>query len=402
MLNDQFPMKILDRYVLFAFLKNYVIALAVLLGLYIVLDMVFNFDELVDVRGPATAAYRITGSLAPPPGGVNGTLAFGTITDDAVTRSIIALAGSVGTVLPQANTPVNVTTSDGMTTWSVPLNAIGEKGSSFTRITVDSNGMPAGSMKVPFSGLPDAISKGVTNAALGYSFAVDPNQYVDVRTIGHDIVYSIDVSGTAQGLAGVGEIVRGIVDYYYYQSFLIFAHMSGVIPVVAVAFTLIRLSRFNELSAILAAGVPLLRLSAPIVFAALGLNVLLFIDQEAVIPQMIPKLTRSHDQVQQGLSNFAKGYPIQAMQDSDRSLLMSTRFTPSASDEPAHMTDVDVIERDSQLLPDGSYLRRSCGVECEGEGLGSDQWPHGQRIAAADAAFGRNPLAVMEDQHHAR
>jgi lipopolysaccharide export LptBFGC system permease protein LptF len=47
-----------------------------------------------------------------------------------------------------------------------------------------------------------------------------------------------------------------------------------VIPVVAVAFTLIRLSRFNELSAILAAGVPLLRVSAPIIFASLGLNVL--------------------------------------------------------------------------------------------------------------------------------
>ncbi|MBV8780046.1 MAG: hypothetical protein JO353_01500, partial [Phycisphaerae bacterium] len=44
-------MKILDRYVLRSFLVNYIIALAVLLGLYIVLDMVFNFDELVDVRG---------------------------------------------------------------------------------------------------------------------------------------------------------------------------------------------------------------------------------------------------------------------------------------------------------------------------------------------------------------
>ena len=107
-------MKILDRYVLLAFLKNYVIALAVLLGLYIVLDMVFNFDELVDTRGT-----------------------------------------------------------------------------------------------------------------------------------------------TAQGLAGAIQIIRSISDYYFYQSFLIFAHLSGIIPVVAVAFTLIRLSRFNELSAILAAGVPL-------------------------------------------------------------------------------------------------------------------------------------------------
>ena len=201
-------MKILDRYVLIAFLKNYVIAMFVLLGLYIVLDMVFNFDELVDVKGT-----------------------------------------------------------------------------------------------------------------------------------------------TAQGLAGVVQIAQGIGDYYFYQSFRIFAQMSGVIPIVAVAFTLMRLSRFNELSAILAAGIPLLRVAAPIVFAALGLNVLLFADQEMLIPQMIPKLTRSHDQVQQGISNFAKGYPIQAMQDMDRSLLMSTRFSPATAEAPARMLDVDVIERDEHLQP---------------------------------------------------
>ena len=89
-------MKILDRYVLVSFLKNYVIALMVLLGLYIVLDMVFNFDQLVDVKGMAAE----------------------------------------------------------------------------------------------------------------------------------------------QGVAGAVQIIKGIVDYYFYQSFLIYAHLSGVIPVVAVAFTL--------------------------------------------------------------------------------------------------------------------------------------------------------------------
>jgi lipopolysaccharide export system permease protein len=202
-------MKILDRYVLASFLKNYLIALMVLLGLYIVLDMVFNFDQLVDVKGMSAQ----------------------------------------------------------------------------------------------------------------------------------------------QGLAGATQIIKGIVDYYFYQSFLIYAHLSGVIPVVAVAFTLIRLSRFNELSAIMAAGVPLLRLAAPIIFASLGLNVLLFADQEALIPTMIPKLIRSHDEIQQGVSTFSKGYPIQAMQDADRSLLMSSRFTPKTSQDEACLLDFDVIERDEQLQP---------------------------------------------------
>ena len=42
-------MKILDRYVISTFLKNYLIAFFVLIGMYVTLDMVFNFDELVQV-----------------------------------------------------------------------------------------------------------------------------------------------------------------------------------------------------------------------------------------------------------------------------------------------------------------------------------------------------------------
>ena len=42
-------MKILDRYVLVTFLKNYLISFMVLVGLYILLDLVFNFDELIEV-----------------------------------------------------------------------------------------------------------------------------------------------------------------------------------------------------------------------------------------------------------------------------------------------------------------------------------------------------------------
>src|SRR5439155_21813185 len=49
------PMKILDRYVLVTFLKNYLISLMVLIGLYVVLDMVFNFDELAEVQTRAGA-----------------------------------------------------------------------------------------------------------------------------------------------------------------------------------------------------------------------------------------------------------------------------------------------------------------------------------------------------------
>ena len=43
-------MRILDRYVVVTFLKNYVLSFMILIGLYIVLDMLFNFDDLMSVQ----------------------------------------------------------------------------------------------------------------------------------------------------------------------------------------------------------------------------------------------------------------------------------------------------------------------------------------------------------------
>src|SRR6185295_15735088 len=158
-------MKILDRYVLVSFLKNYLISFMVLIGLYIVLDMVFNFDELAEVQSKTSAG----------------------------------------------------------------------------------------------------------------------------------------------GVASVIFLLRSIGDYYFFQTFRIFVHLSGIIPIVAAAFTLIRMTRFNELTASLAAGVPLLRTAAPIILAGVILNVLLVADQELVIPQMIPQLVRKHDEVQ---SSSTKTYSV--------------------------------------------------------------------------------------------
>ena len=43
-------MKILDRYVTASFIKNYLLSFMILVGLYVVLDMLFNFDDLMAVQ----------------------------------------------------------------------------------------------------------------------------------------------------------------------------------------------------------------------------------------------------------------------------------------------------------------------------------------------------------------
>ena len=201
-------MKILDRYVLVSFLKNYLISFMVLIGLYIVLDMVFNFDELAEVQQKTSAA-----------------------------------------------------------------------------------------------------------------------------------------SG---GIASILFVLRNIGSYYFFQTFKIFVHLSGIIPIVAAAFTLIRLTRFNELTASLAAGVPLLRTAAPIILAGVILNVLLVADQELVIPQMIPQLVRKHDEVQ---SSSSKTYSVRAMQDEKNGLLNIARDHPPTAESGPWMEHVDVIVFDERFMP---------------------------------------------------
>src|SRR5258706_1821895 len=152
---------------------------------------------------------------------------------------------------------------------------------------------------------------------------------------------------TREGLTGTDAIwplLKTIWDYYFYQVFLIFVTLSGIIPVVAAAFTLMRMSRQNELSAILSAGVPLLRLAWPIIVVAIILNALLLVDQEVVIPAMIPKLTRSHNEAGKETTN---GFPIESMQDENGNLVLAAKYYPDP-DHP-YMVKVTIVQRNDEF-----------------------------------------------------
>src|SRR3954471_10772794 len=182
------------------------------------------------------------------------------------------------------------------------------------------------------------------------SFMVLIGMYVVLDMVFHfDELSDVDSAAEAAGAVNTTlSMLWNIVDYYFFQSFLFFVHLSGIIPVVAAAFTLLRLSRFNELTAMLAAGVPLLRVAAPIIIASVVLNALLIVDQELVIPRMIPKLARTHDEMHTGSKHFA----VQAIQDETGALLYAARYFPASPQgrSPATMQDVDVLERNERLL----------------------------------------------------
>ena len=148
------------------------------------------------------------------------------------------------------------------------------------------------------------------------------------------------------GPSGVITLVTYVADYYFYQVFNYFVLLSGIIPVVAATFTLMRMVRFNELSALLSAGVPLLRLARPIVIASVILQGLLLLDQELIIPNIIPQLARKHDHAYEA---DKKAYAIQAMRADGNGKLWAGLYWPNAT--PPKIEFLDVVYQDEQSRP---------------------------------------------------
>ena len=160
-----------------------------------------------------------------------------------------------------------------------------------------------------------------------------------------DMVFNFDEFSQHSAGSSAWDITLAIAHYYFVQSFFVYAQLAGVIPVVAAAFTLMRMSRFNELTALLAAGVPLLRVAAPIIFAAVALNLLIQpINQELIIPSLADNITRDHDEVFAGPGGRA--FAVRAMPDGEGGIFDAARFHPF-SGQPAWVESLTVVERDA-------------------------------------------------------
>lgn len=175
-----------------------------------------------------------------------------------------------------------------------------------------------------------------------------------------------DGNATRSGLLGALALIANIADYYFYQSFYFFVQLAGIIPVAAAAFTLFRMTRSNELTAMLAAGVPLLRIAAPIMLVGVLLNGILVVDQEILIPAMVNKLARETQDVSR---ETTASFPIRFMQDEAGSLLTAASYTPPRRPgEPAVVDRLDVVERNAQYDP-VAHIEAKRAVYDDGAGV---------------------------------
>lgn len=143
---------------------------------------------------------------------------------------------------------------------------------------------------------------------------------------------------TEQSLGFVG-MVRFIGGYYLYQSLVYFQELGPSILTAGAAFALARMNHTNELTAVLASGVSLHRVVAPVLLVALALAGLDVVNQELLIPRVKEHLVRSRDELP-GTASFQ----VAALNDSQRNAWYSRKFV-AASQTMEHPL---VIQRDER------------------------------------------------------
>ena len=121
-------------------------------------------------------------------------------------------------------------------------------------------------------------------------------------------------------------VMKNILVFYALNCTLYFREFAGMITVVAASFSFSKMVHSNELVAVMASGVSLKRVIAPIVILALLLTGVLVIDQEFVIPSLADQLVRSHDDIP-----GQEIYTIKFINDGNGSLICSGRFDVGTS-----------------------------------------------------------------------
>lgn len=104
---------------------------------------------------------------------------------------------------------------------------------------------------------------------------------------------------------------------------LMYVNGSGLIAVAAMGFTLVQMHRNRELVALLAGGVSMYRIAAPILVAGFVLNVLTFPAQEWVIPRYADDLARNKSHLKY---RTGRNYPVYYAPDDRGHMLSAARF----------------------------------------------------------------------------
>jgi lipopolysaccharide export system permease protein len=95
--------------------------------------------------------------------------------------------------------------------------------------------------------------------------------------------------------SGIFSLLAIMAEYYSYRVSLFFDRLSAIIVTIAAMFTISWIQRTNELTPMLSAGRSVYRVVLPVLLAAMAINGLAMLNQEAIIPSIADRLQQEHD-----------------------------------------------------------------------------------------------------------
>lgn len=136
--------------------------------------------------------------------------------------------------------------------------------------------------------------------------------------------------------------IATVLGYYGPLLPLLYTYFCGLIVVAAMGFTLNAMQRSKELVAIVASGVSLFRVAAPLLIAGIVLNALALPIQEFLVPPLAAQLSRSKGTLS---NDHAEANPVYFAVDEKGDLLSAGDF-----DGRRELTNITILERDNRSI----------------------------------------------------
>lgn len=139
--------------------------------------------------------------------------------------------------------------------------------------------------------------------------------------------------------------VYTIADYYGPLVVLLYVFFSGLLVAGAMGFTLAAMLRTREMVAMVASGISLYRVAAPLLVAGIVLNALALPAQEFLIPAVAAKLARSKSQVEH---EVIENFPIRYAAGEEGILLSAAELDA----ETQTLRQVSIVDRADNGMPE--------------------------------------------------
>lgn len=210
-----------------------------------------------------------------------------------------------------------------------------------------------------------------------------------------DLVVQLDeFTAAARTVAGedanvlfmVWTLISMAVDFHGPRLFQFYAYLLGLCSVGAMAFTFSQMHRYKELIAVMASGVSLYRVAWPVLIAAFALNVLHLFNSNMILPQLAPRLLRSHGDLTR---QSVRAFEVPLVEDGQNALLHAALFDP----ETRRLSGLTVMLRDdagrslSHITADGAtWSAEQQGWLLEG----------GRSIRLTEGETGRSDQRLLE------